>query len=222
MEINFIKQIKQYGKVILFLILVLNFILLATWWISFAYSIAVESLLEDPASQFGYNQFIGFTTYMGVLVLAAGIGSVMLLLAVRPSFPEKKGYAAIIGLALITLFLILDDLFLLHERVFTGWLHVRERSIFAIYLLSFSVFMLFFRKQLFGQNAIFLLIAVSLFGISLATDLLSDKVALSAGMTSSLKMIEESCKLGGYLFWTGFIFTKSKNYILPEKKESPQ
>lgn len=216
MQINFVKQFKKYGITILILILLLNLILLAAWGISLAFSIPMDALTEDPASYFGYSQFIGFTTFMGMIILSAGIGAVILLISFQRRIEAKKAFWAAAGLAVISMFLILDDLFLLHERVFTGLLGVGERSIFAMYLAAFGVFLIFFRQQLIEETMVLLLISGLLFGVSLAADLLTDKVALSAAMLDSMHMLEEGSKLGGYLFWSANIILKTRDLILPE------
>ncbi len=216
MQINFIKQFKQYGVIILILILLLNLMLLAAWGISAIYSLPLGSLLEDPPSIFGYNQFIGFTTYMGVIVLSAGMGAAILLSLFRPQTNKKKASQVVIGLALITLFLIIDDLFLLHERVFTGLLQVGERRIFLIYMSLFAVFLYIFRKELVDNSFIFFLVSIMLFALSLAADLLSDKISLPAAMADTVEILEEGSKLGGYLFWSANIILKTRDLILPE------
>jgi short subunit fatty acids transporter len=73
MNINFVKQINKYRKAILYLVLVLCIILLIAWGISLIYSLPISSMLDDPASMFEYNEFIGFTTFIGIIVLRLGL-----------------------------------------------------------------------------------------------------------------------------------------------------
>lgn len=220
MNINFVKQFKYYGKVILITILVFNVILLITWGISAWRGLPIEYLLEDPSSLLGYDQFIGFLTPIGVVVLAVGIGAVLLLASVKHgdmTAEERLVFRALVFLAGVSLFLILDDLFLLHERVFTGLFQIGERSIFMAYGIIFLVLAFIHRKGLLSGPIIFLIFSVLLFGASIASDVLTDKVSLSAGLTSSLKMLEEGGKLGGYLFWTVFILMKARGLFIEEK-----
>ena len=217
MNINFNKQFANFWKIFLVLILLLNIVLLCVFGLSAVYSLPMEDLLEDPASVYGYSQFAGFITFVGVVILATGIGAVILALSfISFKTVEKKEIVAVALLALINLFLILDDLFLLHERIFTGLFQVGERRIFLAYLICFCIFVAIFRKQVLSGPTIFFIIAMLLFGLSLATDILSDKVPLNEAFIDSIKMLEEGCKLGGYLFWTAFIMLKAKDVLQAE------
>ena len=217
MNINFTQQFRYYGRIILITILVFNIILLITWSISAARALPIEYLLEDPASLLGYDQFIGFLTPIGVVVLAAGIGAVLLLVSVKSGeiAPEEHQVRkALIFLAGVSLFLLLDDLFLLHERVFTGWFQVGERTIFLAYALIFALLVFINRKGILAGPTVFLIFAFLLFGASIASDVLTDKVTLSTALTSIMKMLEEAGKLGGYLFWTAFILMESRDLLI--------
>ena len=76
MDINFVKQFKHFWKAMLVLIIILNLVFLCTLVISNAFSIPMEYLLEDPASLYGYSQFVGFSTSIGMLVIASCVGVV--------------------------------------------------------------------------------------------------------------------------------------------------
>ena len=217
MNINFTQQFRYYGRIILITILVFNIILLITWSISAARALPIEYLLEDPSSLLGYDQFIGFLTPIGVVVLAAGIGAVLLVVSVKSgeiALEERQVRKALIFLAGVSLFLLLDDLFLLHERVFTGLFQVGERRIFLAYGLIFALILYINRKGILAGPTVFLIVAFLLFGVSIASDVLTDKVTLSSGLASSMDMLEEFGKLGGYLFWTAFILMDARDLLI--------
>ena len=220
MNINFARQFKYYGKTILAAILVFNVVLLITWSISALRDLPIEYLLEDPASLLGFDQFIGFLTLIGVVVLAVGIGAVLLLASVKHgdmTAQERQVFLALVFLAGVSLFLLLDDLFLLHERVFTAWFKLGEHSIFLAYGVIFVVLAYIHRKGLFSGPIVFLIISILLSGVSLASDVMTDKVSLSAALTSSLKMLEEAGKFGGYLFGTAFILMKARGLLVGDE-----
>jgi hypothetical protein len=220
MKINFARQFKHYGKVILATILVFNVVLLITWGISALRALPIEYLLEDPASLLGFDQFIGFLTPIGVVFLAFGIGAVLLLAWVKHgdmTAEERRVFNALVFLAGVSLLLLLDDLFLLHERVFTGWFQIGERRIFLTYGIIFIVLAYIHRKGLLSGPVVFWIISILLFGVSLASDVLTDKVSLSTALASSIEMLEEGGKFGGYLFWTAFILMKARGLLVGEK-----
>lgn len=65
---------------------------------------------------------------------------------------------------LLTSMLMLDDLFLLHERIFPEYLHWRQRYIYLSYVSSVLVYLAAFRHIIFKNN--FLLLALALFFLS--------------------------------------------------------
>ncbi len=214
MNINFIQQFKHLWRVILVLIIVLNLVFLCVFLISSLFSISIEFMLEDTASLYGFNQFSGFTTSIGALILSCGIGAVLLLLFLNQRLIfDRKGLTSMVIMGLITLFLFLDDVFLLHERVITGLLHIGERSIYLIYILSLGA-VIYYRRDLLSEMTVFLVIALLLFGLSVSIDVLIDKGVFDDTLAESAIMLEEYFKLGGYLFWTTFIILKAKMMII--------
>ena len=105
MNIKLAEQIKQYKKPILFLSLILAAIMLLTWGISKTFSIPLNYLIEDSASVLGASQFIGFSTLIGAGILMLGAGAAILALTFRPAFGANRESLAILGLALISLYL---------------------------------------------------------------------------------------------------------------------
>ncbi len=218
MNINLPEQIKQYKKPILILVLIMAAIILLTWGISRTFSIPLSYLIEDSASVLGVNQFIGFSTLVGAGVLMLGAGAALLALTFRMIPGARRESLAVLGLGLISLYLAVDDCFLLHERIITGIFQVGERSIYLAYIILFGLFVVIFRKQIFDRTAFLFLCAGAWFALSLAADLLTDKITLSAGLRETVKIIEECFKIGGYLFWTTTIICKSRNLIRAEKE----
>jgi hypothetical protein len=129
---------------------------------------------------------------------------------------SRKEILAVSLLGMISLYLILDDLFLIHERILTGLFHVGERRIFLAYLLCFAGFLIYFKKQISTGPTILLIIAILFFGLSMATDFLSDKVPVKDAIVDAVKMLEEGAKIGGFLFWTSFIILKVKTVMHKE------
>ena len=215
MCINFVEQFKHFWKVMLVLVIILNLVFVCTLAIGNLFSIPMEYLLEDPASLYGFNKYVGFNTTIGLLVLACGIGAVALLLFfIKEMNFNKKELACVVVMGLMSLFIFMDDAFLLHECAFTGLLHVGERYIFLLYFLAFGIFLLYFRREILSDGISFLMIAVLMFGLSISMDTLMDKNVLKDNLAATAEMLEEYFKLGGYLFWTAFVVLRAKLLIL--------
>lgn len=206
----------------------MNIIFILGYTIGYLYSMPMENLLGDPASLYGFNQFTGFFTFIGVIILSSGIGAVLLMLAVYASHQNGKQICkrneilALITLSVISLYFILDDLFLFHERILTGLFQVGERRIFLLYILAFSIILIVFWKEIFLGPTLFFLFAGLFFAFSIAADVFSDKVALSAAFADSVDMLEEGGKFAGYMFWTAFIFLRVKACIQTQTQKADQ
>ena len=145
---------------------------------------------------------------------------ILLLVLDRKLAFEKRKLASIVIMGLMSLFLFLDDVFLLHERVLTGLFHVGERYIFLVYFIFLFAYLFYYRKELASEGSSFLVIAVLLFGLSVSMDTLTDKNVLKDSLADGAEILEEYFKLGGYLFWTALMILKARMMILLSLEKS--
>ena len=140
------------------LICSLGVIFLAASQSSFTY----EELFNDPADIVGFHPFFGMISMLGLFGWAAAAGISFLTYAVirddDPSALRRFFFTA----GVFTLFLMVDDAFMLHEQVLPTGFGIRERYIKMAYLAAAGVFGIVFMKQLLGNSPI-LLIAAGVF-----------------------------------------------------------
>ncbi|MGE4543373.1 MAG: hypothetical protein AB7D06_04585 [Pedobacter sp.] len=102
---------------------------------------------------------------------------------------------------LITSLLLLDDLFLLHERVFPQIFHWRQRYIFVTYGSMIYIYLMYFRKTILKTNFITLALALGFFFLSIAVDGMSDIMGITIPY---YHLYEDGFKLVGLANWLGY------------------
>lgn len=139
----------------------------------------------------------GFVSNVGVLYLAAS-GSVCLFaaLCLRPvADAGKTGF--LIGAGLLTAWLCLDDLFMIHEGVLPN-LGVSQAVTIGIYGVLTAVYLVSSRREILSGEAPMLVIALACFAVSVGIDLVFHSVE------GHLVWAEDAAKFIGIAAWTGF------------------
>lgn len=154
---------------------------------------AVERI-ESTQIQFYY----GFLSNVGVLLWCAN-AAICLFSAVilREGARGEAPAGFFLWGGIITLVLLLDDLFMLHERAFPRYFHLNERILFAGYASCVLVFLLKYRVTILNTDYLFLVFAFVLFGLSLLTDHIDVWIPRR-------HLLEDGAKFAGILSWSAY------------------
>jgi len=153
---------------------------------------------RDPLAVAKARPYFGLLSNVGVLFWCSA-SAICLFTGNLLKGPAQHGRRIFFLMSgLLTMLLLLDDLFQLHEAVFPGVLGIRQRYVLLVYLLTTAIYLLAYRKLILANFSIYMLAALSLFGISMAQDLFG-------GTSSSWNyLVEDGAKLFGIISW--FIF----------------
>jgi len=179
--------------------------------ISSYYNIPVANFTGDPALINGGHPFIGILSNIGILIWSFTVAiclfsSVILL-------KNKKTEASIFLLfsSLLTMFLLLDDLFMFHERIFPQYLHIPQKTVYSGYLITIILYFIKFRKFIILKTEyIVLFLACGFFGLSILYDMI-----MPQSHDSINYLIEDGLKFYGITTW--FIFFVRTSYIQVSK-----
>ena len=192
------------------LICSLGVIFLAASQSSFTY----QELFNDPADIVGFHPFFGMISMLGLFGWAAAAGISFLTYAVirddDPGALRRFFFTA----GVFTLFLMVDDAFMLHEQVLPAGLGIRERYIKMAYLVAAGAFGIVFMKQLLSNSPILLIAAGLFFAGSFVFDnpaVLSALGFFEAGFV--LYVIEDGSKFTGIMLWLTWLFRTSLQTI---------
>lgn len=159
-------------------------------------SIPMDDLTRDPSATTGDNPFIGALSNLGVLFWCASVAICFFSFALLQKTGNIGRFSAFFLFGgLISLILLLDDLFLLHETVFPLYLNIPEKLVFLSYGLMILGYVTRFRKLILTTDFIFLILAFGLFGLSIGIDLLELRISI---------LFEDGSKLFGIVSWFGY------------------
>lgn len=178
----------------------LIFLLAVTW---FQKSAPVRILTRDPISIAKGAFYWGAISNIGVLLwCAAAAFCFFSFLLVQQLKPGVRSNWALLALGLITSMLLVDDLFMIHEQVFPGYLGLSENVLYGFYAVAVTSVMFFFRKVLFTGSSVYFIVAIAFFVPSLmfdtALELLLPGVVVSDDL---LFFVEDGLKLLGIGSW---------------------
>lgn len=164
--------------------------------VSRQYSISIADLMRDPSATTGHSPFIGTLSNLGVLFWCAAVAICLFSFALLQKTGSRGEFSAFFLFGgLISLILLLDDLFLLHETVFPLYLNIPEKIVFLSYGLMILGYITRFRKLILKTDFTFLILAFGLFGLSIVIDLLDLRISI---------LFEDGSKLFGIVSWLGY------------------
>lgn len=101
----------------------------------------------------------------------------------------------------INLILFLDDLFMLHERIFPGYFGVSEKIVFLFYGVLILFYFVTFRKVVMETDFGFASLAIFFFTLSTLID------ALPESLLPWHHLFEDGFKFFGIVSWFGYQFS---------------
>jgi len=175
-------------------------------WIHVHRNISYGELTRDPNAIHNSPKYIGLLSQTGMIFWFATAGVLLFgALFVQQNNYDKKVFFFLSNAFSLTLFLGIDDLFMLHdELVHRG---IKETYFYILYVIWLSTTIIFFRSII--KNTLYPLVLVygSVFGCSI----IIDKLIVEA------YLIEDMLKFIGILNWS-FYWTTS-TFILVQKKQ---
>jgi len=161
-------------------------------------------LTRDSAHTTGAPTYLGLLSHAGILLWAAAATvcffSATLLLARRPENPSTRRFLCASGF--FTAVLVLDDLFLLHERV------TPEALAYGGYAVLAALYLFTFRRDILATDYLLLALSLCLFALSIAID-----VFLPVPIADPY-LVEDGVKFAGIVAWLVYFTRVSGRALL--------
>ncbi|MFH0862885.1 MAG: hypothetical protein V1875_07655 [Candidatus Altiarchaeota archaeon] len=136
------------------------------------------NLTRDPTYLMRMSPFVGVYSNLGVLMWAATAAVCFYTAAIVKRFGKRNNHAGFfLASGFITLILLVDDLFLVHETIAPYLFNITEIITFGVYGLVFAAYAYWFRSVLQATDYVILLAAILLFGGSLVFDQIYNAVS---------------------------------------------
>ncbi len=184
-------------------------ILLAIVLLSLGLKIPLSNFTRDTSAIASINPVYGVLSNIGILLWCAATSFCAFAAVILKASKFKKKYHFLVSSALLSAYLMLDDLFLIHEK-FSVKAGLNEDIVFALLGITVLVYLIYFRNVLLQTNALMLLLALFFFSQSLVADFLENWLQMQLGHWKYL--IEDGTKWLGIAFWCSYFFNTSYQF----------
>lgn len=152
-------------------------------------------LTRDPASVERYPFYVGYLSYVGVLLWSAAAAVCLFSAWQVRSHGGSAADGWFLGLSgLVSLWLMSDDLFMLHEEVLPTYVGLPESLVYVVYVVLGVAYAVVFRRSILKTDYPLLGLALVLVGSSVALD-------LAPIQSIGPYFVEDSAKFAGIATW---------------------
>jgi hypothetical protein len=157
--------------------------------------VAIDTLTRDTVAVVQAPNYTGMLSNLGLMGWAAAAGIWLLAIKLPTANPTSTQLRQVaLWSGLLTLALLFDDTFMLHEDFFPNYLNISEKIVTASYGFSAIAYIAFLRPTLRKTDYLLGLIALGLLGASAVSDRLLP-------MSTFETLIEDGLKFSGIIFW---------------------
>jgi hypothetical protein len=188
-------QFRNIAPIMVMLYAFTTAVLTVVIFLGIEHGIELDHFTQDPSTIMKAPFYLGFFSYVGILFWA---GTATLCFFVRYILPDIERFRQVkkfmLASGLLTLLMMSDDLFLLHEDVFPNYLNIQEGIVYIIYVNVILIYIYSFRFDLLNSEFLILLAAFGLIGISQFVDELPMPIPEDS-------FLEDAVKLFGVMSW---------------------
>ena len=202
MREKFILRFNSHKVFFLWLYIAAILLILIVVIASYFLNIPISQFTRDPLAITKGHPFLGIISNVGVILWSFSVAicffSYVLLKTSKK--PNNVSRFIIFG-GFISLVLLLDDLFMLHDRIYPKYFGVGEKIVFLFYGTLILFYLVKFRKIIKKTDFIFILLATSFFGLSILVD------RLPQSLLPWTHLFEDGPKFIGIVSWFSYQFS---------------
>lgn len=204
---------------LVFVFLPVTAMLLAAGLVVSRTSLPVEALFADSVDLAQLPYYYGALSNIGVLLwCSTATGCLLVYAALRAHPTAARERRFLLWMGLLTAWLMMDDLFLLHEVVLPDKLGLPSAAVYAVYAATTLAVLLRYRAVVVQSDSLLLLVAGCFFGISVLSDLAADVAHVRF---KGRGFLEDGCKLLGIAGWFSYLVCFSAGLLGRATQRSP-
>jgi hypothetical protein len=169
-----------------------------------------ETISRDPLQILNGKPYVGIISNIGILFWCSTCAVLLYSCLISRI---KKGPENITNFlffsALLSVLMLVDDLFLMHDVVFPDFLKIDERVFYLFYGLSVIAIFIRYYKIVMNTDYILLILSFLFLGLSAATD----EVRAMGFRMEHPYIIEDSFKFLGILAWFSYFSRTGFKYV---------
>lgn len=206
-------QIHRGFKVGGSILLALAGFLMAIYLVTRVADVPFTDLTRDPAAILEGPWYSGAISNLSIVITAGSAGIALFAASLLPSVNTQSTKGLLCAMALAVLFLLVDDLLVIHETLFFEF-RVREELVFGLYGMAVLTIIWHWRQTIVtSTDYIYLLLAGLTLGLSLFVDVAAtERGVLGLGFPG--KLVEDPLKVAGYMFVTAYFIATSRQALL--------
>lgn len=172
-------------------------------------------LSRDPIQTLNSKPYVGVLSNTGIFFWCFTIAILFFSTKIAHDLGRPKIlYHFFLSSGLLTLLMMIDDIFLMHDVIFPEYLHLSEYFFYIFYGSSVVAILYFFRKIILESDYILFLLAFALLASSVITDIL-----LVIGVkVPSAYFVEDGSKFLGIISWFIYFVRVCYTHIKPAPK----
>ena len=171
-------------------------------------SVPFAVFCRDPIALAHGKPYFGFLSSIGILFWCGAVAICFFVWAItQTAISTIAEENFLLFSACLTLLLLLDDLFMLHEYIFPKILGVRQRYVLLTYIMLTLAYVVWFRKVILRQHTSILVAAFVFFIISLVAD------RFMPHSDTWQYFVEDGAKFMGIVCWFNYFFHVCKEEI---------
>ena len=172
------------------------------------------ALLRDPMAvardpELCCAYYSGAVSNLGILLWAAAAAIAAFAASLTP---VKEMRRFLIATSALTAFLMIDDLFMLHEEALPG-LGAPEPAVYAFYLACAAAYGLIYFRRIFAGRAALAILAA----LAMSASLVEDQTKV---LWPIHDFVEDGAKLGAIYCWFLFVILRSRDAVRPSRAQS--
>ncbi len=172
-------------------------------------------LMRDPVQTVHAPWYLGLVSNAGILVWCAAVAIAVFTAAVlprRPEFRDRRLFLLISGL--ITFYIMLDDLLILHDKIYPDLFHMPEQVVYFVYLPVAIAWIYRFRKQMLAADVPLLVLGAVFMCVSLTMDQWHMLYRIFGRMILPENyLIEDGAKFLSIVTWMGYIARRASDAV---------
>ena len=189
------KQLLGLRAFLLIALIVITAAFICPYLISVVLGVPASQLTRDSLAITGAEAYVGAMSMFGIILWSASFGICFFGAAMTSGDNQKEDFRRFIrSSGIITIVLVMDDAFLLHEHIFPTYFGIPEKIIYLAYITAIGIYILRYAKQILQAEYSILIVALVFFGASIIMDVILP-------LDDLYTFIEDGMKFYGIAFW---------------------
>ena len=168
---------------------------------SIAMDIPIAVFTKDPLSFAALNPLTGLLSNIGMIFWSFTVAICLLTAFVLKDVSKRFEASVFLFFSgLITLVLLLDDFFMMHEVIYPQWIGIPEKIVMISYGVMILSYLYLFRHRILKSDITLLVLFLSMFGVSAVIDLF-----IPDSLFDWHYLFEDGPKFIGIISWFGYL-----------------